>query len=80
MNPIPEALTRGKPVTVRPFEQPEYEVLRDYTLEASISSCIYINVGDKVVYIEDSPEELILHVWEDGALDEYLHAASIPNA
>ena len=62
MNPIPEALTRGKPVTVRPFEQPEYEVLRNYTLQASISSCVYIHVGDHIVYIEQNDAEgLIIH-------------------
>ena len=57
MNPIPEALTRGKPVTVRPYEEPEYEVLRDYTLNLGVSPCVYINVGDQTVYIEYNEED-----------------------
>ncbi len=70
MNPIPEALARGKPVTVRPFEQPEYEVLRNYTLQAGISSCIYINVGDQTVYIEHNDVDgLIIDTWDRDAPD-----------
>ncbi len=66
MTPIPEALDRGKAVTVRPFEQPEYEVFRDYTLRADISSCVCIHVGDQTVYIERNDNDgLIIDSWDN---------------
>ncbi len=70
MTPTPEALSRGKAVTVRPHEQPEYEVFRNYTLQAAVSACVYIDVGDKTIYIERNADEgLIIDSWDRDAPD-----------
>jgi len=66
MNHIPEALSRGKAVTVRPFDQPEYEVFRDYTLNAAVSPCICIHVADQTIYIEHNDVDgLIIDTWDN---------------
>ncbi len=66
MNPIPEALDRGKAVTVRPSDQSEYEVFRNYTLIPAVSPCVYINVGEQTVYIENNDVDgLIVKTWDN---------------